>query len=353
MSITAAELAQAGKAGLDFYLKNNPIDMVDMQRPLLKHLSAKKKPFAGAKEHIVEQIRKNYGSAGQWFDSVDTLQYTKRDTLEQSRFPWYEFHDGMAVNEAELVANGIKMDDSGNGGNISGAEKIQLTNLLQEKMEALKLGAQERFSRDLHLSGTGSTKQIVGLDGLLPLDNATGKAGGIDRATATWWRHYVDKALMPATIQEQMEKAWRACIRRAQGMPNVILAGADFIDAYRKAAQTSGTIGAASRQVTDAGKGGVSADMSTSGLYWKGIPIEYCPEWDDNFAGADTTLTSWSKRCYFLNMNHLALRPIRGSDFVTRHPPRSKDNYNHYWALLWRGALTMNMPSAHAVLALK
>jgi hypothetical protein len=38
---------------------------------------------------------------------------------------------------------------------------------------------------------------------------------------------------------------------------------------------------------------------------------------------------------------------------VTRHPPRSKDNYNHYWALLWRGALTMNMPSAHAVLALK
>ena len=51
----------------------------------------------------------------------------------------------------------------------------------------------------------------------------------------------MDKALMPATIQEQMEKAWRACIRRAQGMPNVILAGADFIDAYRKAAQTSGT----------------------------------------------------------------------------------------------------------------
>ena len=34
MSITSAELARAGKAGLDFYLKNNPIDMVDIQRPL-------------------------------------------------------------------------------------------------------------------------------------------------------------------------------------------------------------------------------------------------------------------------------------------------------------------------------
>ena len=138
MSITSAELARAGKAGLDYYLKNNPIDMVDMQRPLLKHLTAKKKTFGGAKEHIVEQIRKSYGSAGQWFDSADTLNYSNRDTLEQSKFPWYEFHDGMAVNEAELVANGIKLDDSGNGGNITGAEKVQLTNLLNEKMEALR-----------------------------------------------------------------------------------------------------------------------------------------------------------------------------------------------------------------------
>ena len=56
MSITSAELARAGKAGLDYYLKNNPIDMVDMQRPLLKHLTAKKKNFGGAKEHIVEQV---------------------------------------------------------------------------------------------------------------------------------------------------------------------------------------------------------------------------------------------------------------------------------------------------------
>ena len=352
MSITSDELARAGKAGLDFYLKNKPIDMVDMQRPLLKHLSARKKSFGGAKEHIVEQIRKAYSSSGQWFDSGDTLQYSNRDTLEQSRFPWYEFHDGMTVNEAELVANGIKLDDSGSGGNITGAEKIQLTNMLEEKMEALKLGAQERFSRDLHLSGAASNKQIVGLDGLIPLNPVTGTVGGLNRASFTWWRNHADTTLAAANMQEQMEKAWRACMRRANGTPNVILAGADFIDAYRKAAQTDGTIGAAIRHVTDAGKGGISADMSTTGLYWKGVPIEYCPEWDDNFNGADSPSVAWSKRCYFLNMNHLFLRPIAGSDFVTRHPPRSKENYNHYWALLWRGALTMNMPSAHAVLAL-
>ncbi|OSI16510.1 hypothetical protein BWD09_07020 [Neisseria dentiae] len=353
MSLTSAELARAGKAGLDHYLKNNPIDQVDMKRPLLKHLTAKKKPFVGAREHVVEQIRKGYGSAGQWFDSSDTLNYTVRDTLEQSRFPWYEFHDGMSVSESELAANGITVDDSGKSGSVTDAEKIQLTNLMAEKMEALRLGAQERFSQDLHLSGASSTKQIVGLDGLLPLDNATGTVGGLDRATFNWWRHHADATLSTSTMHDKMEIAWRQCSKRSKGgQPNVILAGGAFIDEYRKAAQQSNTIGAAVRHVTDSGKGGVDLDISASGLYFKGIPIEYCPEWDDNFGGRDSTSKDWSKRCYFLNMNHLTLRPLQGSDFVTRHPPRAASNYIHSWAVLWRGALTMNMPSAHAVLAL-
>lgn len=352
MSLTTAELTRAGKAGLDFFLKNNPIDMADLQRPLLNHLSKRKKPIPGAKEFVVEQIRKGYGSAGQWFDSADTLQYSQRDTLEQSRFPWYEFHDGMMLNEAELAANGIALDDNGKPNSLTEAEKIQLTNLFEEKMTALRLGAKERFSRDLHLSGAASNKQIVGLDGLLPLANTTGVAGGINRATYPWWRHHADRTLSVATMQTKLEAAWRACMRTASGAPNVILAGADFIDAYREAAQKNGNLGAAVRYVSDSGKGGVDADMSTTGLYWKGIPIEYCPEWDDNFGGADTPAVAWKKRCYFLNMNHLFLRPLKGSDFVVRHPPRGKENYNHYWALLWRGTLTMNMPSAHAVLAL-
>jgi len=352
MTITSAELARVGKASLDYYLKNKPIDQVGVQRPLLKHLTAKKKTFSGAREHVVEQIRKGYGSAGQWFDSSDTLNYTARDTLEQSRFPWYEFHDGMSVSESELAANGIVIDDNGNANSATGAEKIQLANMFNEKMDALRLGAQERFSQDLHLSGASSNKQIVGLDGLLPLDPTTGTVGGLDRATFAWWRNNADKTLTTANMQQKMELLWRQCSKRSQGQPDVILAGGDFIDEYRKACQQNGTIGSAIRHVTDSGKGGVNLDISTTGLYFHGVPVEYCPEWDDNFGGRDSTSTDWSKRCYFLNMNHITLRPLQGSDFVSRHPPRAASNYIHSWAILWRGALTMNMPSAHAVMAL-
>ena len=352
MSITADELARAGKAGLDYFLKNNPIDQVDMQKPFLKAMQAKKKKYPGGKKYVVEQLRTNYGSSGQWFDSVDTLGYSNRDSLAQSQFPWYEFHDGMMINEAELVANGIKMDDSGKGGNITDAEKIQLTDKLQEIMAVLKLGAQDRFSRDIQLGGGGSTKQIVGLDALVSLTPAIGAIGGIDRATAAYWRNVADKTLTTANMLTQMEKAWRACIKHSSGVPDLILAGGDFIDAYRAAAQTSGNLGQLQRVVSDPGKGGVNLDMSVTGLFYKGVPIQYCPEWDDDFGGADTTTTPWAKRCYFINQNHMFLRPIDGSDFVSRTPPRAKENYNHYWALLWRGTLTMNMASAHAVLAL-
>lgn len=353
MSLTSQEIQKAGKTAIDFYLKNKPIDQVSVSRPLLKHLMKGKKPFPGSKEHIVEQIRKGYGSSAQWFDSSDTLTFSDRDSIEQARFGWYEFHDGISLYEGELAANGITMDDNGKGGNASDAEKVQLTNLLTEKMEVLRLGAEESLSQDLHLSGASSTKQIVGLDGLLPLDNTTGTIGGISRSDNKWWRHNTDKTLTAENMNEKMMLMWRECMKRSKASPNVILAGGEFIDEYRKAAQKNGIQGSAVRYVSDSGKGGVNLDMATSGLYFNGIPIEYCPEWDDNFGGKDTTPNSWSKRCYFLNMNHLTLRPISGSDFVTRHPASSVQNpYKHYWAVLWRGGLTMNMPSAHAALCL-
>lgn len=352
MPITADELLDRGKHGLDYFLKNNPIDQVSSQKPFLKAMSAKKKTFGGAKEVIVEQLRTAYGSNGSWFSGAGTLTYTKRRSIDQTKFPWYQFHDGLALDEDRLIANGINIAESVQTTNMSNAEKIQLTNLMEEQMTVLREGAQDRFSRDIQMNGGGNADQIVGLDGLLPLDNATGTVGGIDRAAKTWWRHYVDKTMDVATLEAKMEKGWRECIKRSNGTPDVILAGSDFIDAYSEATKTTGVAGGAVRVVQTDGKGGVTGDIGTTGLYYKGVPIQYCPEWDDNFGGADTTTSPWAKRCYFINTRHMTLRPIEGNDFVTRKPPRDKEAYTFYWALLWRGALTMNMAQAHAVFAL-
>lgn len=62
MPFTTQEITDAGKIGIDFYLRNNPIDQIAVERPLLKALSAKKKSAPGAKQYIVEQLRARYQS---------------------------------------------------------------------------------------------------------------------------------------------------------------------------------------------------------------------------------------------------------------------------------------------------
>lgn len=69
MPFTTQEISDAGKVGLDFYLKNTPIDQIDVERPFLKALNGRKSSAPGAKQYIVEQLRVRYQSNFQLSDS--------------------------------------------------------------------------------------------------------------------------------------------------------------------------------------------------------------------------------------------------------------------------------------------
>lgn len=352
MAFTAQELQDSGKIALDFYLKNNPIDQVAVERPLLKALMAKKKTFPGGKQYIVEQLRYRYQSNFQWFNGASVVTYNKRVTVEQAQYPWRSAHDGFSLDEDRLAQNGITIDDGGSGGNASSAERVQLTNLLTESTETLRLGFEEKFSAALHLRGSG-TDDMAGLDFLVDIENAAvGTPGGINRATNTWWRSSVSTAMVVPTTAAQattflglMETGWRACVKNG-GRPDTILAGAGFIDAYIAALTLSG------QQITYAGGEARKIDGGVSGIYFKGIEIQWCPEFDDNFGGAVSPAIHWTKRCYFLNTKTITLRPMEGQDMVSRKPPRVYDKYVYYWALTWRGAMTSNRLNANAVFSI-
>lgn len=352
MPFSAQELQDAGKIALDFYTKKNPIDQVAIERPLMKALMGKKKSFPGGKQYIVEQLRYRYQSNFQWFNGASVVSYNKRVTIEQAQFPWRSAHDGFSLDEDRLAQNGIVIDDNSRGGNASQAEQVQLTNLLTESTETLRLGFEEKFSMFLHLDGSSSTDAIAGLDSIVSLTPTSGTVGGIDRATATYWRNNVSTGLTAPTTQATavtflaaLETMWRACVKNG-GRPDLIFAGAAFIDAYIAAMNYVG------QQIQYAGGEARKLDGGVSGVYYKGIEIQWCPEFDDNFGGFVSPATGWTKRCYFINSKHLTLRPMEGQDMVTRKPPRVYDKYVYYWALTWRGALTTNRANAHAVLSL-
>lgn len=354
MPFTAQELQDAGKIALDFYLKKNPIDQVAVERPLLKALMGKKRNFPGGKQYIVEQLRYRYQSNFQWFNGASVVTYNKRVTIEQAQFPWRSAHDGFSLDEDRLAQNGITISEGGSGGNATDAEMVQLNSLLTESTEVLRLGFEERFSMHLHLDGSSSTDAISGLDAIVSTAPTSGTVGGIDRSVSgnTWWRNHAATGLTAPTTQAQaitflaaMETAWRACVKNG-GRPDTILAGAGFIDAYIAGMNLVG------QQIQYAGGEARKLDGGINGIYFKGIEIQWCPEFDDNFGSYVNPTPSWTKRCYFLNTKALTLRPMEGQDMVSRKPPRVYDKYVYYWALTWRGALTTNRANAHAVLAI-
>lgn len=348
MPFTTEQLSYAGKAAIDYFLKNDPIDQVNTERPLLKMLMGKKKEYAGGLQYVVEQLRTSNDSNFQSYFGDGQVSFNRKRTLDQAKFSWGSFHDGFGLNEDELAQNGISMTDDRNSVPTD-AEKVQLTNLLTENTETLKLGFQEGFDLMLHRDGTQSPTDIAGLDLLVAIDPTTSTlVGTINQNTNTFWRNNVSLDIAEADLLDEMEIQWRECTRFGQSAPDFIIVGSKFLDAYRRA--SGQTI---NRQIHSPGneKGGVSLDGSVTKVYFKGVELVWDPVFDV-LDTLDAPAQAWAKRCYFLNSRFMALRPIKGHWMVSRKPPRVYDRYTHFWALTAKAAMTISKRNAMAVLTI-
>jgi len=361
MAFNSEQLAYAGNAAINYFLKNDPVDNYNINRPLIKKLMAGKQEYAGGLQYVVQQLRYQNDSNFQSYFGDSQVTYNRKRTLQQAKYVWGAFHDGFGLNEDELTQNGITMTDD-RSAVPTDAEKVQLTNLLEENMETLKLGFLENFDVMLHLDGTQSTTNIPGLDLLISTASGSSQTVGTittNTTTNTWWQNYVAIGINSSTagnVSVAMEQAWRACIRVGGSAPTFLMAGESFIDAYRK--DSTSVSGNTTRQifVPADNKKGITADNSvgmgdSTGLYFKGVELIWDPI-VDQLQSTYAPSTSWLKRCYFINDRHLKLRPIKGHWMIARRPPRVYDRYVHYWALTAKAALTTGKRNAHAVIAI-
>lgn len=348
MPFNTEQLAYAGRAAIDFYLKNDPIDQINTARPLIKKLMETKKEYSGALQYVVEQLRYSNDSNFQSYFGSSQVTYNRKRTLQQAKFAWGSFHDGFGLDEDELVQNGITVNDEKNA-SPTDSEVFQITNLFKENMETLKLGFEENFDIMLHRDGTQSDTDIAGLDLLIATDpTASATIGTLNQNTYTWWRNTASLDIATEDLIDEMERVWRECTRYGGKAPDFILCGGDFLDTYRRAAGLT-----VNRQITGAGglqNGGVSVDAGTTKVYFKGVELVWDPVFDVLDA-LDSPAVEWAKRCYFINTATIKLRPIKGHWMISRKPPRVYDRYVHYWALTSKAALTTNKRNANAVLS--
>ncbi|MGL5117531.1 MAG: phage major capsid protein [Beijerinckiaceae bacterium] len=347
MPISNADLQELAKVSLDEYLRNIPVDQIATERPLLKKLMTGRKQFLGAKQNVVENIRKTYGSNFGWAYGEDAVVFNKRNTTEQAAFPWRRAVDGLYLDYDRLFGAGIKVREGGRGEfKLEQNEKVQLLNLLDEQMESLKEGFMSKLDLELHRNGTQDVDAIAGLDALISVAPSTGVIGGLDRATALYWRNYAETAIATGTVgllAQRMELAWRRCIKNG-GSPDFILAGGKFIDAYRNEITVTNNAEAGSVKKLDAGVGtGVN-----TGLYFKGVEIIWDPQFEELDA-LETPAVQWEKRCYFMNTKHIKYRDD-DMDIVT--PIRPHDVLAMYAMINLRAAMSLNRSNAQAVLAI-
>lgn len=356
MPFTSEQLAYAGNAAINYFLRNDPIDQVNVARPLIKKLMEEKKPYVGGLQYVVEQLRYSNDSNFQSYFGDTQVTYNRKRTLQQAKYTWGSFHDGFGLNEDELAQNGIVMTDDKSSVPTE-AEKVQLTNLLQENSETLKLGFQENFDYMLHLDGTQSATNIPGLDLLVSTTPTVSQVvGGLDQSIFTWWQNTSITGISTTTagnLTQQMEIAWRDCTRYGGMAPNYILVGELFLDAYRLDAKN--TINRTVYMKDDAEPTKLDASVGEgirTGMYFKNVEILWDPVMTV-LDGLYAPTIPWEKRCYFLNTKFLKLRPIQGHWMINRTPPRVYDRYVHYFALTAKAALTTGKRNAHAVLSIQ
>jgi hypothetical protein len=348
MPFNAEQISYAGKAAMDHILRGKPEDLYNAPRPLLDALRKKQKSFPGAKQYVVQKLRKANDSNFQWFGPGESVTYNRKRTLDEASFAWGSAHDGFALDEEELLQNGISVVD-GEKQTVTADERQQFVNLMTENTETLRLGFAEKMDYDLHRDGTQDADAIVGLSALVSITPTTGTVGGIDRSTNTFWRNYAATGILSTAgvLLTAMETMWRSVAKVSRRVPDKILAGYKFLDAYRVDAKAGLSV-----QVMNT-ESGYKLDGAVSGLSFHGVPLEWDPTLDQmETHGVAAGGVPWDKRAYFLNTNTVHLRPAEGQDMVTRRPPRVYDRYTHYFGLTWRGTMTTSNPAANAVLAI-
>ncbi len=349
MPVNSAQLTAGANYQMQSYAANDPIDQINTDKPFMKWLIDNKKESIFGNGIFNEKVRVSNDSNYQNYSGDDQVTYNRKDTVRLAPYQHYEAHDGFGLNETELANNGIILTDDREAVPTD-AEKIQIVNLIKENRETLKTGFQDNWDLEVHRDGTQSAKAVPGLDLLVSTTPAVGTIGGIDASTSTYWRNNANLAIVTTTagtLTDEMEETWRACTTYGGMIPDFIVCGSAFYDAYRKDAGLT-----INRQIVVPGKGGTNMDASVTGLFFKGVPVV----WDPTFDKLDTILGAitypWAKRCYFLNSKTLVLRPFKGRWMIDRTPARMYDRYTHYFGVTADYGLTMKKRNANAVLSI-
>ena len=327
MPFSLQELEKSANATIDFHMDQGKIYSQTIQnKPLLKAFQGINKTFPGGKDLLTIRVKGEYDDDIEGWEGDDEVDYSNPADIKQASYQYKRIHKGIKVTYDELQKNGISINETVTGtgeSNHSKSEKIQLANLLDDKIESMMEGRSRGFNNMFWRDGTQDSSLVPGIKSFITRDpTASLIVGGIDQSSNDWWRNYVDLNISTAspsnsTISQTIQKGMRQMAKR--GNPkHKFFAGSDFLDALEKEMRANGTY----TQSGWANKGAI--DFSVSDAAFKGSILTYDPTLDDE---------GESKYFYTIDCNTIYPMYMDGEKNKKHSPARPASKYVLYRAV--------------------
>lgn len=346
MAFTADELASIANAALDYHWKGQPLPQNIQEKPLLREMEANRKTFPGGKGDITRNVKGKYAFEGvpgsepgnlTGYSHNDQVTYGTIAGIERVAYPWREVHTGWQVTHTELKIDGISVVDSAFGSRTSSHSKREMTaisNIMEDKVETFSEIVTRQMNDMLWGDGTADALGFLGIRYFITANPAVGTTGGINRATAPWWRNrYL--SINPATdeMPERLHQEFRQ-LRRFGGRPSKMLCGSVFLDALITQLRAKG-------YYTQAGwSRPQSTDISIADVSYDGMKFEYDPTLDD---------LNLSRSCYVWDPRRLHMMAMEDEWGKDHNPARPHDSYALYKAKTYTGQLIATQLNCHGL----
>lgn len=343
MSFTVQELENITNAALDYYMDRGEVFSSSIQnKPLLREMLAKKKTFPSGNQNISVGVKGDYTTTIQGYTHDDTVTYKNPANIKRANFPWKEIHWGISCTLTELKKDGITITDTTDGTGESRHDDREVTaiaNLLDDKLEDMKEGAERGLNTMFWADGTQDAKQIPGIKSFIVDAPTTTVVGGIDGAVNTWWQNRANLTISVGSdptvqvlvnfLQTELRQ-----LRRFGNPKHIALCGSDFLTQLEKELRAKGNY---TLEGWDK-KGSIDIGMADVAL--KGVQFEYDPTLDDR---------GENKRCYILDMKSIFPMFMDGEFMKKHNPARPEDKYVIYRAVTLTGGLVVRQRNTSGV----
>ncbi|MEM3335464.1 MAG: phage major capsid protein [Thermoplasmata archaeon] len=269
-------------------------------------------------ERIVQPLMYGKNDTAKSYKGYDTLDTTPQEGIDAAEFNWKQYAVSITISGEEERKNA--------------GRKEKIIDILEARTKQAELSLREKLVEGLFSDGTGNGgKDLTGLKAMV---NDSGVYGGIDSATYTWWRSYVNSTAGALSLAD-MRTAFNTASQGGLDHPNLIVTTQTLFEKYESMATSMIQLNVPTPKDVK-----TLADLGFQVLQYKGQPIV----WDEQCE---------SGKMYFLNLNHMKLVVHKDANFTASDFVKPENQDARIAQILFMGNLTCDRRKSFALLSNK